>query len=497
MVISDPVFLNSNSMSAEDIQAFLSSKGSWLASYVIPEYVSVPYLCRDEVGNNVTRYVDARQWHVGGFPVYGMRPADVIAERSKAIGVNPQVILALVERESSGIRRSVPTSDFTRAWPIFYNFDETMATHGYGCEQARTIASEYGGAGLQFSYGIFNLRNKYNQTTNWQVPITIDGVTFTPESRATRVMYIYTPHIHTGNHNFWYFMIVWFGSTPPAPYAAVLSKGADGTVYLIDDGGRWPMTGRGFVGWGFSWGSVGALSAEQEALPVKATITHLALAGDGTVYVMDRGKKRMVTSPRAFERARLNWGDLSRVSDTILNKIAHGLPMHELVMPTNGDGTVYVATEGALYPIGGDAFNNSWRYNFNEVGKVPGYVTANLAMAPEYSRLALPARGDGTVFLVDRGIGYPVSGPVASAWRLDLSKIRTINAALLDEKGAGGRLGTLVKQEGGDGTIYLVENGQKLPISSSAWKSRGYNFSNVQTMSASLLSTLPTGSVLK
>lgn len=497
ILISDAQFLNSGSMSSGDIQAFLERNGSWLAGYVIPEYVTTPYFCRDGNGNNITQTVQARQWHVGGFSVYGMRASDVIAERARAIGINPQVLLVLIQRESSGITRSSPSSDFTRAWPIFYNFDETMTSYGYSCANASEIASNYGGLGLQISYGTFNLKNKYNQSSNWQTPITIDGTTFTPQSRATKVLYIYTPHIYTGNYNFWNKFNEWFGSTAPPAYSPPLAKSSVGAVYVIDEGKKFPVTGRAFAGWDFSWVNVGNLTFEQEALPTGPTFTHLSLASDGTVYLMDRGKKRMITSPQAFERAGLNWGDLSSIPGSILDRVPYGLPMHELVMPTNGDGTVYIATEGALFPISGTAFNDSWRYSFSHVGKVPGYVTANLRLGPVYTRLALATRGDGTVFMVDRGIGYKVSGPVAAAWKIDFSQVRTINAVLLDEKGAGGLLGTLVKQEGGDGTVFLVQNGQKLPVSASAWRARRYNFTQVQSMSASLLSTLPTGGVLK
>jgi hypothetical protein len=211
LLISDTVFLNSATMDGTNINRFLESKGSWLTNYTIPEYFDVPYFCKNDAGNVETRYATGvRQWHVDNFALYGMTAATLLAARAQANGVNPQVMIALLERESSSISQSTPSSDFRRAWPLFYGFDETLAAGNDPCSVAEQKARDYGGVGQQLAYGTFGIKNNYNNSSDWQNAITIDGVTFTCKSRATRALYRYTPHIHTGNHNFWYFMSVWF-----------------------------------------------------------------------------------------------------------------------------------------------------------------------------------------------------------------------------------------------------------------------------------------------
>src|SRR5688500_11506417 len=63
-LISDSNFLNKDSMDGNAINNFLASKGSWLANYTIPEHMEVPYFCRNDDGNPVTRTTTARQRHV-------------------------------------------------------------------------------------------------------------------------------------------------------------------------------------------------------------------------------------------------------------------------------------------------------------------------------------------------------------------------------------------------------------------------------------------------
>lgn len=213
LLIEDDVFLSSGTMSGDMINTFLKEKGSWLADLIIPEFSDVPYFCKTEQGENVIQTAAAvRQIHTNGTVLSGVRAADLLAERASVNAINPQVILALLERESSGVTKAAPSSNFTREWPLFYGFDEVMASYGYSCQAAELIARDYGGIGLQIAYGTFGIKNNYTKATDWSLPFVVDGQTLTVLSQATRALYRYTPHIRPGNYNFWLFFTSWFQS---------------------------------------------------------------------------------------------------------------------------------------------------------------------------------------------------------------------------------------------------------------------------------------------
>lgn len=213
LLIEDEVFLAHGTMTGEAINTFLKDRGSWLADFTIPEFADVPYFCKTDQGENIIRTAeDVRQIHTNGTVLFGGRAADLIAERARSNAVNPQVILALLERESSGVTKSSPSSNFTREWPLFYGFDEVMASYGYSCQAAELLARDYGGIGLQLAYGSFGIKNNYTRATDWELPFVVDGTTLTVQSQATRALYRYTPHIRPGNYNFWLFFTSWFQS---------------------------------------------------------------------------------------------------------------------------------------------------------------------------------------------------------------------------------------------------------------------------------------------
>ncbi len=226
-VIDDNVFLNSTAMSANDINDFLINKGSWLANYVIPEYVSVPY----PLASGGLAYVNARQVNtVTGHILYNKTVAQLIYDECIEHNVNPRVILTILQKESSAITKNQPSSTTTRAWPLFYAYDEAMEAclkFGTSCNDSylRERSENFGGVGLQITYATawFQKRfNEYNSSRDFSV--TIDSNTIICQNAATRIMYIYTPHIGSWLNFYNIFTSWWEDPTygPPAPNQAYL-----------------------------------------------------------------------------------------------------------------------------------------------------------------------------------------------------------------------------------------------------------------------------------
>ena len=87
-IISDPTFTCTSTMSEADIQTFLEYKGSYLADY---------YETRDSyIGPN------------NDVAVKGWRASKIIRQVADWYGVNPQVILATLQKEQSLVTNPAP-----------------------------------------------------------------------------------------------------------------------------------------------------------------------------------------------------------------------------------------------------------------------------------------------------------------------------------------------------------------------------------------------------
>ena len=277
-IIDDVVFYNSNAMNASEIQAFLNAKmpecdtqgaktaggAPWyrpdisratLASYIRngtngydqnTSFHAPPYTCMRNFKQN-TPQVEAASGYCSAIPERTNRTAaGIIEDVAKACGINPQVLLVLLQKE-----QSLVTDD----WPL--NLQYQRAT-GFDCPDNAGGACNpaYNGffrqvysAARQFKVYQAN-PNSYNyragQTNNifWQT----NGGNFETngtaasrqngqcgysrvyiENQATAALYIYTPYRPNsaalnsypgtgdacsayGNRNFWFLFSGWFGS---------------------------------------------------------------------------------------------------------------------------------------------------------------------------------------------------------------------------------------------------------------------------------------------
>ena len=176
-IVSDSAFTNTATMTEADVQAFLESKGSYLANY---------YETRDSyIGPN--NDIAAKGW----------RASKIIWNVANWYGINPQVILATLQKEQSLITNPSPP-----AWAI----DWAM---GYGCPDSSPCSS-YPGLAMQVDWGTWQLRwnmDLANSRDSRVAPyltgdtITIDDTPVYLQNGATASLYRYTPHFH-GNQNF-------------------------------------------------------------------------------------------------------------------------------------------------------------------------------------------------------------------------------------------------------------------------------------------------------
>ena len=256
-IISDAVFYNSSAMTVAEIESFLDGKGAACTSG------SVPCL-KDFVQNTASR---SDSW--GRCATYqgksNQSAAMIIVDIARACGVNPQVLLVLLEKEQSLVSTRTPTA---RRYEI--------AT-GYGCPDTAACDELYYG----FVNQLFRAARQYQQyranpTSYSHIAGRVNSIAYYPlnhrpecgsgdvyiQNQATAGLYNYTPYQPNvaaldnlygtgdycssyGNRNFWRIFTDWFGSTTHQghrisdkrdwngdSYADIIARRTDGRLYF-------------------------------------------------------------------------------------------------------------------------------------------------------------------------------------------------------------------------------------------------------------------------
>lgn len=260
-IIDDFVFYNSSSMSVSQIQNFLNSKvpscdtngtgmaSDWgrpditratLASYIRngtngynknTAFHAPPYTCLRDYKKNTPQMEAASGLCAGIGAKTNQTAAQMIMAVASACGINPQVLVVLLEKEQSLV---------TDVWPLQRQFNSAT---GFDCPDTAPCDPAYAGLFYQIYYAArqFKVYQKYPNNYNyvagrtnriyWHPDLTRCGSSQVYiENQATAALYIYTPYRPNqaalnnlygtgdscssyGNRNFWRIFTDWFGST--------------------------------------------------------------------------------------------------------------------------------------------------------------------------------------------------------------------------------------------------------------------------------------------
>jgi hypothetical protein len=174
-VIDDEAFTNTGAMSGVAIQNFLGARNSVLA----------------------------------GYQENGRSAASIISDASNAHRINPQVILATLQKEQGLLTL---TSYDTAADPS----SKLRKAAGYACPDSGNCDSKYAGFTNQVDGLAFQLRYNFDGSrtkkfTDYQVgqTMTFDGTALVLNNQATASLYRYTPHV-SGNRSFYNTFFTYF-----------------------------------------------------------------------------------------------------------------------------------------------------------------------------------------------------------------------------------------------------------------------------------------------
>lgn len=245
-IIDDGVFYNQNAMNPQQIQQFLNARvpvcdtngekminstqtrAQWAQANGKP---LPPYICLKDYSQSVSTITNGGSDLCTGSIAGGTKSAgQIIYEVSQACGVNPQVLIVLLQKE-----QSLVTDDWP--WPIQYR-----SATGYGCPDTAPCDAEFYGYFNQVYQAAkaykryranpnnYNYRAGRNNTILWHPNHGCGTSTVFIENQATAGLYIYTPYRPNqaalnnlyglgdgcsayGNRNFWRMFNDWFGST--------------------------------------------------------------------------------------------------------------------------------------------------------------------------------------------------------------------------------------------------------------------------------------------
>lgn len=218
-IMSDSVMSNRNSMTVQQIQAFLDSKNACNNTDIHKAawYPTVSYSIKD--GKFVCMAKESFN---------GESAAQIIWQAGQDYNINPQVLIVLLEKEQGLI---------TDTWP---NSRQYQTATGYGCPDTAPCDAQYYGLKNQLrqaanlfrtvlnggwsNYPVGNVYIQYNPSAS------CGGSVVNIKNRATSALYRYTPYQPNeatknvnigvtapcgayGNKNFWWLFTDWFGST--------------------------------------------------------------------------------------------------------------------------------------------------------------------------------------------------------------------------------------------------------------------------------------------
>lgn len=246
-IISDGIFFNGYDINASTIQAFLNSKvptcdtngtqaygSTTRAAYGASRGYPAPYTCLKDLVQAVPQR-NAENGLCTGLGAGTKTAAQIIYEVSISCGINPKVLLVLLQKE-----QSLVTDDWP--WEIQYR-----SATGYGCPDTAPCDAEYYGffnqvysAARQFKRysrdaSTYTYQAPANNFVQWSPNSACGGSTVYIQNQATAGLYNYTPYQPNaaalnnlygsgdscsayGNRNFWRLYNEWFGSTELATY---------------------------------------------------------------------------------------------------------------------------------------------------------------------------------------------------------------------------------------------------------------------------------------
>jgi len=477
-IIDDALFIDANSMTVTQIQAFLNSKvpicdtmgtnGSTSTSrrdYVRSLGYDIPLTClRDfyEVPKTVPGPgIPANNYGGKPIPTGAKSAAQLIWDAAQQYDISPKVLLVKLGTESAGPL----TSD---DWPLLSQYTYAMGAHcpDSGPGGSANCDTNYSGFSIQIAEAAKLLRGYLDNMTQpywpykkpyqtnsiyWNVvPSGCGASDVFIETKATAALYTYTPYQPNqaaldnmystgdscsayGNRNFWRTYNDWFGSTKfPQPIGAMLYRqSTNGRIYLVADNKRFYISSTSIMNnYGLdTYSAVPASDSTIAATVDGGTLTNIIRDDNGSIYLVNNGYKYHIPSSTVCT----NWA-ISCFDTKIVRNLGDALTNIYLKSGADLNNTAYYS--GVYYEMSsGTRLPYADLKSFTDSGfSTSGAIKANqININQPLGKLQLTTPGlvkfspKNTIYYFN-GTNYYIvpSMSIYSAW--NLGSINTINA---------------------------------------------------------------------
>ena len=362
LIISDSVFYDFGTMTANEIQRFLESKVP-----VCKANDGGPTCLRDYVMDTPEKA--GEDGKCSAMPAKSNQKASqIIYDIARACGINPRVLIVLLQKEQGLIQATNPTTYMYKAATGFGCPDSDPAI----CGKVHTglFNQLYKGAGqLQWygdprgSYTYLKVGRTanilYNPNSNCgKKPVMIKSI-------ATTALYYYTPYTPNdaalknlygtgdscsayGNRNFWRFYTDWFGSTIGGGF---LLKGPGAEVYLIVDNNKYLITDQDLITALKPLGPLGTISQDYlDTFKTMGNMSRIVKSATNQYYFVDGGSKFAFSSCQQALTFGLDCSMAVQLTGSQLAALADGPAMTELVTGDDGTGQ-YLISQGTKRQI--------------------------------------------------------------------------------------------------------------------------------------------------
>lgn len=415
-IISDPVFYDSGSMSGASVDTFLRAKGAACVAGEAP--------CLKDYREN-TRTIAGDQYCSG----YAGRPQEtagqIIATVATSCGINPEVLIVLLEKENSLVSKTRPTAR---------NY---QAATGFGCPDTAPCNTEYFG----FQNQVFRAARQYkvyaaNPTRYGYQAGRTNTILFNPNTscgsapvyirnQATASLYNYTPYQPNaaalanlygsgdacsayGNRNFWRIFTDWFGD--PQHGGFMIKSASSSAVYLVVGAVKYTVPDWSTYLNYAALGPIATVSnAQVNGYPTAGTLGRFVRdGGSGAIYLVSGGTKYMATScGQVADFGGSCAGPLINLENSQLNLLGTGPLLQNVV--ALGDGRVYFVRGGQRHEVFDDP---SLQWAGISIARVvlPAGTFDDLPITNPIVRddVLIRVRGTGAAYLWTGGRLYPV-----------------------------------------------------------------------------------------
>lgn len=288
--------------------------------------------------------------------------SEIIWRAAQRNGVNPKVVLVMLQKEQGLITDDDPSQD-QLDWALGYGVCDGCSHNDPDIQRWRGLAKQINSTTLQLTEGYLTDLEENGETVMGFAPgeaCVIDDTVVVPANNATAALYTYTPHL-AGNENFATIWQAWFGLNYPT--GALLQDNETGGVWLIQYGERRPITSRAALLSRFNESMIipvapTVLEAYSKGAAISLPNYSLLHAADGAIYLLVDDTIRHIASMEAFRSIGFSTDDLVEVTDEELTIYDDGEPItSDTVYPQGAliqdtaSGGVYYVEDGAKHAI--------------------------------------------------------------------------------------------------------------------------------------------------